>query len=52
MEILGIREGPLVGKAKDHLLEEALNRNGRMTRAQATRILKKWAAAQGLSRAS
>ncbi|MFH1220960.1 MAG: HD domain-containing protein [Candidatus Eisenbacteria bacterium] len=51
MEILGIREGPLVGKAKDHLLEEALNRNGRMTRAQATRILKKWAAAQGLSRA-
>jgi poly(A) polymerase len=43
MSILGIRQGPLVGKAKDWLIEEASARNSRMSRQEAVAVLKDWA---------
>ncbi|HVP57653.1 MAG TPA: HD domain-containing protein [bacterium] len=45
MGILGISEGPQVGAAKNFLLEEALKRGWRMKRADAVRLLLKWAKA-------
>ena len=45
MEILGITQGPLVGEAKAFLLEEALKRRRRMTRAEAAGLLLGWSRA-------
>jgi putative nucleotidyltransferase with HDIG domain len=48
MSLLGIGEGPLVGKAKEKLLEEASTRDRPMGRGEAVEILKKWARRQKL----
>jgi poly(A) polymerase len=47
MELLGIRPGPLVGKALAHLLELRLDR-GPMSEEEAVAELRAWAADQGL----
>jgi poly(A) polymerase len=46
MELLGIEPGPLVGRARDHLLELRLDR-GPMSQEEATEALFAWAAEQG-----
>jgi poly(A) polymerase len=43
MSILGIPEGPLVGKAKEHLLDEVSKRARPMSREEAVRVVRKWA---------
>jgi tRNA nucleotidyltransferase/poly(A) polymerase len=43
MTLLGISEGPLVGRAKARLVEEALTLDRPMSRAEAAEILMKWA---------
>jgi poly(A) polymerase len=50
MEHLGIEPGPLVGEARDHLLELRLER-GPMSEADAYAELDAWARARGLSKA-
>jgi tRNA nucleotidyltransferase/poly(A) polymerase len=42
MSVLGIEEGPMVGEAKNRLLEEASARGKPMTRREAVSVLKKW----------
>jgi poly(A) polymerase len=49
MEHLGLRPGPLVGEALDHLLEERLER-GPIEKEEAYRLLDEWAAARELKR--
>jgi poly(A) polymerase len=46
MQLLGIGPGPLVGRARDHLLELRLDR-GPMSEQEATEALLSWAAEQG-----
>jgi poly(A) polymerase len=46
MRLLGIGPGPLVGRARDHLLELRLDR-GPMSEQEATEALLSWAAEQG-----
>jgi poly(A) polymerase len=46
MELLGIGPGPLVGRARDHLLELRLDR-GPMSEQEATEALLAWAAEHG-----
>jgi poly(A) polymerase len=48
MEILGLRPGPLVGKAWDYLLELRLER-GELGRERVTQELLRWARSQGLA---
>jgi hypothetical protein len=43
MSVLEIDEGPLVGRAKNRLLEEASSRDRPMSRQEAVEVLKKWA---------
>jgi len=43
MSVLGIDEGPLVGRAKNRLLEETSVRDRPMSRREAVEVLKKWA---------
>ncbi len=43
MSVLGIDEGPLVGRAKNRLLEEVSSRDRPMSRQEAVEMLKKWA---------
>ena len=43
MKILGIDEGPAVGRAKDYLWEAATKRGKPMTRQDCVRLLKAWA---------
>jgi poly(A) polymerase len=47
MEHLGLRPGPLVGEALDHLLEERLER-GPIEKEEAYRLLDEWAAMRGV----
>jgi putative nucleotidyltransferase with HDIG domain len=47
MELLGIREGPLVGRAKDFLAEEALKKGRPMGREEAAETLTRWSRAGG-----
>lgn len=47
MKILGICEGPMVGKAKAFLLEESLKSRLPITRGDAIRALRKWGAGGG-----
>jgi poly(A) polymerase len=47
MEHLGLRPGPLVGKARDVLMEVRLER-GPVDREEALRLLDEWAASEGL----
>lgn len=42
MSILGIDQGPLVGLAKEHLLNEALKRTGRLSRESCRKLLVRW----------
>jgi len=46
MSVLGIGEGPLVGEAKNRLIEEASARDRPMTRREAAEVLRKWAKRQ------
>jgi len=48
MQILGIRSGPLVGKAYAHLLELRME-HGPLGRERATQELLRWAAGEGLT---
>jgi tRNA nucleotidyltransferase/poly(A) polymerase len=52
MRILGIAQGPRVGEAKAFLLDEALKRRRRMTRAEAAGLLLWWNRAGDLRSAS
>jgi putative nucleotidyltransferase with HDIG domain len=47
MAALGVKEGPIVGKAKAFLQEEALKRKRLMSRKQCVRLLKDWQSRQG-----
>jgi poly(A) polymerase len=47
MALLGVPQGPLVGKAYRHLLELRMER-GPLPREDAERALLDWAAAQGV----
>ena len=47
MALLGVRPGPIVGKALNHLLELRLDR-GPMSTQEATEALLAWARDQGL----
>jgi hypothetical protein len=42
MAILGIGQGPLVGQAKEMLLEEASGKDRPLTRREAERMLREW----------
>jgi putative nucleotidyltransferase with HDIG domain len=42
MEILGLKQGPVVGRAKDYLLEEAMKRPGGLTRDECIKLLAGW----------
>ena len=48
MEHLGLPPGPMVGKAREYLLELRLDR-GPIEREEALKLLDEWAAGQGLS---
>ncbi|MFH1311702.1 MAG: HDIG domain-containing metalloprotein [Candidatus Eisenbacteria bacterium] len=49
MEILGVKEGPAVGRAKDFLLDAAAGRARPMTRQDCVRLLKAWMADSDLA---
>ncbi|MFC1800156.1 CCA tRNA nucleotidyltransferase [Candidatus Eisenbacteria bacterium] len=42
MAILGLKQGPVVGRAKEFLLEEAMKRRGRLTVDDCRRLLAGW----------
>jgi tRNA nucleotidyltransferase/poly(A) polymerase len=46
MRVLGIKEGPLVGRAKNMLIEAASARDRAMTRREAVEMLRTWAKRQ------
>lgn len=43
MSALGLEEGPIVGMAKDYLLEQAAGRRKPLTRAECSDLLRQWA---------
>ncbi|MFZ1947375.1 MAG: HDIG domain-containing metalloprotein, partial [bacterium] len=49
MKVLGIREGPLVGRAKEFLAEVALNRGRPMGRDEAAEALRRWSLAHDVA---
>jgi putative nucleotidyltransferase with HDIG domain len=42
MAVLGIPEGPLVGRAKERLMDEASKRDRPMSREEAVKLVRKW----------
>jgi putative nucleotidyltransferase with HDIG domain len=49
MEILGIRQGPAVGQAKEFLIDKAAGRSRSLTRSDCERLLRSWADRHDLS---
>jgi poly(A) polymerase len=48
MRILGVPQGPVVGRAYSYLLELRINQ-GELGRERVTQLLLDWAAAEGIS---
>ena len=48
MRILGVPQGPVVGRAYSYLLELRINQ-GELGRERVTQLLRDWAAAEGIS---
>jgi hypothetical protein len=49
MEVLGIGEGPIVGEAKEFLLEEATKRPKAMSKGECAKLLSSWAIGKDLA---
>jgi tRNA nucleotidyltransferase/poly(A) polymerase len=47
MNTLGLKEGPVIGMAKDFLMEQAAGRRKPLTRAECTDLLRQWASGLG-----